>query len=119
MTIDDARREIIKSIEDIYEQNEASNIAELLIENITKLPTSERIIRRTEALTITQKERLRSSVFRLQKHEPIQYIINEAWFANMRFYVDRNVLVPRPETEELVEWVEKEVKRQTSNVKML
>ena len=55
-----------------------------------------------------QKNLLHSSIFRLQKHEPIQYIINEAWFAGMRFYVDRNVLIPRPETEELVEWIVEE-----------
>jgi release factor glutamine methyltransferase len=119
MTIDEARKEIIKSIGRIYEQGEASNIAELLIESITKLPRSERIIKRRESLSTSQTELLHSSIFRLQEDEPIQYVINEAWFAGMRFYVDRNVLIPRPETEELVEWVVTEVKRQTSNVKML
>ncbi len=105
MTIDEARKEIIKSIRNIYEQNEANNIAELLMESITKLPRSERIIKGNETLSNAQRNLLHSSILRLQKHEPIQYIINEAWFAGMRFYVDRNVLIPRPETEELVEWV--------------
>jgi release factor glutamine methyltransferase len=108
MTIDEARKEIIKDIRGIYEQNEANNIAELLIESITKLPRSERIIRADEALSNSQKGVLHSSILHLQKHEPIQYIINEAWFAGMRFYVDKNVLIPRPETEELVEWVVEE-----------
>jgi len=119
MTIDEARKEIIKSIQHIYEQGEANNIAELLMENITKFSASERIIKRDEILPTSQQQSLRSSISRLQKHEPIQYVINEAWFANMRFYVDKNVLIPRPETEELVEWVVKDVKRQTSNVKLL
>jgi release factor glutamine methyltransferase len=110
MTIDEAREEIIKNIGNIYEQSEANNIAELLIESITKLPRSERIIRRNEALSNAQKNLLHSSIFRLQKHEPIQYTINEAWFAGMRFYIDRNVLIPRPETEELVEWIVEEYK---------
>ena len=108
MTIDEARKEIINTIRNIYEQNEANNIAELLKESITKLPRSERIIKRDEPLSNAQKNLLHSSISRLQKHEPIQYIINEAWFAGMRFYVDRNVLIPRPETEELVEWVVEE-----------
>src|SRR4029078_771623 len=119
MTIDEARSEIIESMEGIYEQNEAANIAELLMKNITRLARSERIIKRNEPLSIPQKKQLQSSIVRLQKHEPIQYIINEAWFAGMRFYVDRNVLIPRPETEELVEWVVRDAKGQTSNVKML
>jgi len=105
MTLDEARKEIIKSILNIYEQNEANNIAELLMESFTKLSRSERITKGNETLPNAQKNLLQSSIFRLQKHEPIQYIINEAWFAGMRFYVDRNVLIPRPETEELVEWV--------------
>ena len=112
MTIDEARKEIIKNIRNIYEQNEANNIAELLVESITKLPRSERIIKANEALSIAQKNLLHSSISRLLKHEPIQYIINEAWFSGMRFYVDRNVLIPRPETEELVEWIVEEYRMQ-------
>jgi release factor glutamine methyltransferase len=113
MNIDNARREIVERIGALYEQNEATNIAELLIESITKLPRSERIIKRNETLSGEQKNLLHSSILRLQEHEPIQYIINEAWFAGMTFYVDRNVLIPRPETEELVEWVAGECGRGT------
>jgi release factor glutamine methyltransferase len=119
MTIDEARKEIIENIRNIYEQNEANNIAELLIESITKLPRSERIIKRDDALSNAQKNLLQSSIFRLQKHEPIQYIINEAWFAGMRFYVDKNVLIPRPETEELVEWVVEEYRMQNAEFRMI
>jgi len=114
MTIDEARKEIIENIRGIYEQSEANNIAELLIESITKLSRSERIIDGNRILSIAQENLLHSSNFRLQKHEPIQYIINEAWFAGMRFYVDRNVLIPRPETEELVEWVVEEYRIQNT-----
>ena len=118
MTIDEARREIVKATSHIYEKDEANNVAELLIENITKLPRSERIIKRSESLSIPQRELLHSSIFRLQQQEPIQYIINESWFAGMKFYVDRNVLIPRPETEELVEWVVGEVRSQNTEFRI-
>ena len=115
MTIDEARKEIAKTIRHIYEQDEAGNIAELLIENITKLPRSERIVRRNDILLPSQKDLLHSSIFRLQQYEPIQYVINEAWFAGMKFYVDKNVLIPRPETEELVHWVVSDCKSTIGN----
>jgi len=116
MTIDEARKEIIKAILHIYDQGEANSIAELLIENITKFPRSERIVRGNELLTASQENLLRSSSLRLREHEPVQYVINEAWFAGMRFYVDRNVLIPRPETEELVEWIVSDRKSTIGNL---
>lgn len=42
---------------------------------------------------------------RLRQHEPIQYIFEKAWFHNLVLHVDKNVLIPRPETEELVQLV--------------
>ena len=116
MTIHEARKEIIKAIRHIYDQDEANNVAELLMENLTKLTRSERIIKGNELLSASQKELLSSSILRLQQHEPIQYVINEAWFAGMRFYVDKNVLIPRPETEELVEWIINDIKSERVDV---
>ncbi|MFN7279588.1 MAG: peptide chain release factor N(5)-glutamine methyltransferase, partial [bacterium] len=46
----------------------------------------------------------------LLRWRPVQYVLGEAWFMNMRFKVDERVLIPRPETEELVEWVTSSVK---------
>lgn len=48
---------------------------------------------------------LTEQIKRLQQHEPLQYVLAEAWFCNLNFTVGPGVLIPRPETEELVEWV--------------
>jgi release factor glutamine methyltransferase len=119
MTLDEARKRIITAIGSIYEQDEAKNIAELLMEHITNLPAIERIVKKHDLLREKEEKFLEQSIKRLQNHEPIQYITNEAWFAGMKFYVDKNVLIPRPETEELVEWVAKEVGSQKSDIRIL
>jgi len=112
MTIEEARKKIVGSIIHIYDKNEANNIADLLMENITRLPRAERILKKNETLSLSQKNSLSQFIGRLQNHEPVQYIINEAWFAGMKFYIDKNVLIPRPETEELIDWVIKEFRIQ-------
>jgi release factor glutamine methyltransferase len=52
-----------------------------------------------------ERDALRNLVARALKHEPIQYLVGEAWFFGLPFHVDRRVLIPRPATETIVEEV--------------
>jgi len=108
MTIGESRKEIVRHIHSIYDEVEGTNIAELLLEHITRLQRIERVVKKDQTLAAEQVQLLNAAIERLQNHEPVQYITNEAWFAGMKLYVDRSVLIPRPETEELVEWILKE-----------
>src|SRR5262245_29837114 len=117
MTLDEARNKIVSSINGAYRGDEARNIAELLLEYVTSLSLTERIIKKSESLSTKQEKLLLESIARLQQDEPIQYITNECWFAGMKFYVDKNVLIPRPETEELVQWVTSDLNLIISNTR--
>lgn len=59
-----------------------------------------------------------SALQRLKQHEPIQYITGETEFFGLKFLVNKNVLIPRPETEELVEWIIKDFGK-NENLKIL
>jgi len=63
-------------------------------------------------LTITKEEQnpISEALDRLKKEEPIQYILGETEFFGLKFQVNSNTLIPRPETEELVAWILEEVK---------
>ena len=68
-----------------------------------------------------QTEKIKRLTQELLTHKPIQYVLNEVWFAGIKFYVDENVLIPRPETEELCEWIvvneKSKVKSKKSKIK--
>ena len=97
-----------KELKNVYETDELRNIIELVIEHITNLSRAEQVKNRLAYLTCTQLENLDAITERLKKKEPVQYVLGEAWFAGMKFKVNKNVLIPRPETEELVDWIVKE-----------
>jgi len=69
---------------------------------------AEQVKNKVPYLTCTQLENLDAITERLKKNEPVQYVLGESWFAGIKFKVNKNVLIPRPETEELVDWIVKE-----------
>ena len=105
MTINTAYEQLLHQLYALYDNREAANIADWVIEFITEQKRIDRIINKNIVLNNAQQLQLQSFTDGLLRHEPVQYVLNEAWFAAMKFYVDENVLIPRPETEELVEQV--------------
>lgn len=105
MTDRDALKYLADQLKTLYDEEESKNIAELVIEFTTGKSKTERISLRPSALNEGQLDQLNQFTNRLLQHEPVQYVLNQAWFCGLKFYVDKNVLIPRPETEELVEWI--------------
>jgi release factor glutamine methyltransferase len=112
MTIQVAYQQLMVQLYEIYDDREAANIADMVIEAVSGQRKIDRIMNKDLPLTKPQEGRLTTYTEQLLQHKPVQYILNEAWFANMKLYVDENVLIPRPETEELVDWIVKDIRAQ-------
>lgn len=115
MGIQDAYTQLMYQLFELYDDRESANIADWVIEDITGFKRVDRITNKQFPLNTSQQELLKKYTEELLQHKPVQYVLNETWFAGMKFYVDENVLIPRPETEELVEWIVEE--SQKSKVK--
>jgi release factor glutamine methyltransferase len=105
MTMQEATYLLLKKLRTIYAEGETSNIADRVMEHLTGSKKAERMIYKNEVLNTAEENQLHQYIERLMAHEPVQYVLNEAWFCGLKLYVDKSVLIPRPETEELVEWI--------------
>ncbi|MEO6820233.1 MAG: peptide chain release factor N(5)-glutamine methyltransferase [Ginsengibacter sp.] len=96
-------------LESVYESREADNISDWVFENVTGLKKWQR--KNTELiLPVETQNIIQKYLAELLSHKPVQYVLNEAWFYKRKFFVNEHVLIPRPETEELVEWIINDVK---------
>lgn len=93
-----------EELNSIYDNREANNIANYVVEELF----GKLFIKTNHILEPSRIEQLNDIKKRLLNYEPVQYILGEAWFYGLKFKVDRFVLIPRPETEELVELIIKE-----------
>lgn len=108
MHLSSARNIITKQLEPVYLENETPPMTDILIEWVTGLDRLQQIAQPKKEVTEEQQLLLQEGVTRLLSFEPIQYITGHAWFAGYKFKVGPAVLIPRPETEELVDWIVKE-----------
>ena len=84
---------------------ELSSLIGILIEAVTGWNRMQQIVNVNTELTKVQQAQLENYTEQLLAGKPIQYILGKAWFMGSEFMVNEHVLIPRPETEELVEWI--------------
>lgn len=110
LTIQYQFKNLIKALERLYPKHEAESIAYVAIEHVLNYSKFKYAEHRQESFPKTKLEKWNNISERLITGEPVQYIIGSAPFYGLNFKVSPEVLIPRPETEELVELVLKENK---------
>ncbi|MCL3779822.1 peptide chain release factor N(5)-glutamine methyltransferase [Prolixibacteraceae bacterium JC049] len=104
----DCRRIIHEQLNSIYSEREIESMFRIVIEALTGWDYSQFIINRNETISEELRIKFIDWVNRLEKSEPLQYIIGETEFFDLKFKVNKNVLIPRQETEELVDLIIRE-----------
>ena len=108
MTLQDFKLKMISELSSIYEMDELNSIFNLLSEDYLKIPRSKILFANEIDLDKSNQTLFLSALERLKTHEPIQYVLGKTSFMDMEFKVNSSVLIPRPETEELVRLMLKE-----------
>ncbi|MGI6074298.1 MAG: peptide chain release factor N(5)-glutamine methyltransferase [Fermentimonas sp.] len=92
-------------LQGVYTSSEISYLTRLIVEKVFGVSYYNFCLDKNSNLSIPLNAKLEEILVRLEKGEPIQYVLEEAYFYGNTFRVNKNVLIPRPETEELVEWI--------------
>ena len=96
----------------LFSPDEINSLTRLILEKEFSIPLADVLTCKFNHLSDAEMQRLSEIVGRLKNSEPIQYILGETDFFGLTFYLDDSVLIPRPETEELVQWIVDSVKNE-------
>lgn len=105
MPVKEQYRNFLIQLQDIYTLSEATLVADWVFESVASVKRSDILKHPDEKLPSLTKVGLQVALQQLLQHKPVQYVLGEAWFYNMKFRVNEHTLIPRPETEDLVEVV--------------
>ena len=93
------------ALKEIYTETEINKLVYLVLEKIVGFDRVQLLTKNDLTLNEMQRYTIDSYVNRLKNGEPIQYILGETEFFGLKIHVNQSALIPRPETEELVEWI--------------
>ena len=109
MDVQTSQRTLRNDLSAMYDSREAATIADWVMEHVTGLSRSQRLVHPHDPLDPIQLSEWHRCREELLRWRPVQYVVGTSRFAGMELFVDERVLIPRPETEELVEWIVREI----------
>lgn len=119
MIIKELYRYFLVQLQEIYSLNEATIITDWVFDKVIDIKRIDLLKTPHQPVTVAAHGLMNQKLLQLLKHRPVQYVLGEAWFYNMRFKVNEQVLIPRPETEELVELILTESKKKMTDPSIL
>ena len=102
-------QQLWQSLTPLYDAGEAQAIVRTVLDVKYGMTLTDIICGKVNELSADEERKLEEFIIRLQKGEPVQYVLGEADFAGRTFHVEPGVLIPRPETAELCQWIEKDM----------
>jgi release factor glutamine methyltransferase len=105
MLLNEIKQALKKQLAGQFETVELGPILSILIEHITGWDQMQQVVHKDNSISEDQSLAFETAVIQLLAGRPIQYITGKAWFMGAAYTVNEHVLIPRPETEELVDWV--------------
>ena len=118
LKIKDLRKDFIDSLSGLYESEEVLSFFYILSESFLGLKRVDVALALDTVIDKSILSKFANAKNQLKKHDPIQYIIGDTEFYGLSFKVNQNVLIPRPETEELVDWIIKDCNGKKANRKI-
>ncbi|OCA77492.1 protein-(glutamine-N5) methyltransferase, release factor-specific [Chryseobacterium artocarpi] len=111
MTIAELKKNFSTHLSDVYTESENAFIFQMFAEHILELNNIQQRQSANEDVSSENEEKFNQIISELKTGKPYLQILGETEFYGMKFFVDENVLIPRPETEELLEIAIREIKK--------
>lgn len=118
MKLKNLKNHFFSELQNIQEDSEIESFFFILTEYLHNLKRIDVSLNPDFEVSEMDLEKWNVIISELKTEKPIQYITGEAWFYGYRFEVNENTLIPRPETEELVEWIVESTKLEAGSWKL-